>query len=188
MMSALAAVAIAGQETAPPAPVQTTAGPAIETRVVPRNAVIGTAAFPIPDYGVSVSYLRGLGRRYSVSAALEYTSPRNGYGHLVGLSQTLGGQIWITRPLHGVWGGVSLTLAETFLSKAPVLRRVAVAGGVNAGFLWQFRFGLLLGASGALRFARSAGGSELVCSRAGSCPATRSGIYTRVGLDVGWAF
>jgi hypothetical protein len=153
-----------------------------------RNAVVGTAAFPIPDYGIGLSYMRALGRRYSVSAGLDYAAPRKGYGHLVGLSQTLGAQIWITRPLHGVWAGGSLTLSETFLAKASMLRRVAVAAGVNAGFLWQFRFGLLLGASGSLRFAKSAGGTELVCTREGSCPATRSGIYARLGVDVGWAF
>ena len=169
-------------------PVEATALVATKMRVVRRNAVLGTAAFPIPDYGVSVSYLRGLGRRFSISASLEYTAPREGYGHLVGLSQTVGGQVWITRPLHGVWAGGSLTVAETFLSKAAFLRRAAVAAGVNAGFLWQFRFGLLLGVSGALRFATSAGGTELLCTRPGSCPATRRGIYTRLGLDVGWAF
>ena len=153
-----------------------------------RNAVVGTAAFPIPDYGIGLSYLRALGRRYSVSAGLDYAVPRKGYGHLVGLSQTVGAQVWITRPLHGVWAGGSLGLSETFLAKARMLRRVAVAAGVNAGYLWQFRFGLLLGASGSLRFAKSAGGTELVCTREGSCPATRSGIYARLGVDVGWAF
>jgi hypothetical protein len=134
------------------APAVTDAPASAETRPTAplhrRNAVIGTAAFPIPDYGVGLSYMRALGRRYSVSAGLDYAAPRKGYGHLVGLSQTLGAQVWITRPLHG----------------------------------------LLLGASGSLRFAKSAGGTELVCTREGSCPATRSGIYARLGVDVGWAF
>lgn len=170
------------------ASVPATESPEQDARAPRKNAILATAAFPFPDYGTGLTYLRALGRRYSVSAGLEYTAPRKGYAHLVGLSQTLGGQVWITRPLHGVWAGGSLTIAETFFSGLPELRRVAVAAGVNAGFSWQFRFGLLLGASGSLRFARSAGGSELVCSRADVCPATRGGIYARLGLDLGWAF
>lgn len=192
-MSALVSTAIGlclstPAATTAPTPAEKEAAAPEATPKHRRNALVGTAAFPIPDYGIGLSYLRALGRRYGVSAGLDYAVPRKGYGHLVGLSQTLGAQVWITRPLHGVWAGGSLTLSETFLTRASMLRRVSIAAGINAGYLWQFRFGLLLGASGSLRFAKSAGGTELVCTREGSCPATRSGIYARLGVDVGWAF
>ena len=154
----------------------------------PMNAIIGSATFPIPNYGVALAYDRGLGRRFSVGATVEYVAPRVGYSHLVGMSESIGGKVWLKRPLHGLFGEVTFGLAHTTLYRAPMLGRLAVAPGVGTGFRWQFDFGLILGASAALRFSKDIGGSPLVCTRPEFCPATRSGIYARLGLDVGWAF
>src|SRR5690606_10439226 len=103
------------------------AAPSDERR--PKNAILASGTFPIPDYGVGLTYLRALGRRFSISGGLEYTIPRFGYSHLIGISESIGGQVWITRPLHGVFAEASFTVAHTSLTRAPELRRVAVAPG-----------------------------------------------------------
>lgn len=177
-------------EQAPHTTARTAAAPATpptETRPA-RNAILASATFPIPDYGVGLTYLRAFGRRFSVSGGIEYTLPRRGHSHLIGLSESVGGQVWVTRALHGVFAEVDFTVAHTSLTRAAQLRRVVVAPGLGAGFRWQFDVGLVLGVTGSLRFARSVGGSELICTRPDTCPATRSGIYARVGAEVGWAF
>jgi hypothetical protein len=154
----------------------------------PRNAASIVTSAPVPDFSIGAAYQRALGRHFSVSAQLDYMIPRPGFGHLIGLAETIGVQGWLTRPLHGPWAELTLGVGHTSLRKVPALSQVVVTPGLGAGFTWQFDFGLLVGAGGSLRFPQRAVDSDLVCTRPKMCPATREGIVAAVSVRVGWAW
>ena len=180
--------------TALAAPVESTtteaaAAPAPEPSAdFAKNAASVVVDFPVPDYAVGAAYQRALGRHFSVSGQLDYVAPRPGFGHLLGFRETVGAQAWITRPLHGPWAELTLAVAHTSLRKVPRLSEVTVVPGIGAGFTWQFDFGLLVGAGGALRFPQKVVHSQLVCTRPAMCPATRDSIHAAVSVRVGWAW
>lgn len=159
------------------------------TAAVPRrNAlVLGTHA-KIPDFATSFGYQRGLGRRFSLGAALEYGYQARGYWHLQGVSETLSGQVWLGRLFHGMFAEVSLTVAHQFLVQQPRLSTTALVPGVGLGYRFTHRSGLLLGVSGGLRWGREVDASDLVCTRAKYCTSVRSGAYTRITADIGFVF
>lgn len=169
------------------APVESKAAADTETPS-PRNAASVVATFPFPDYAIGAAYQRALGGHFSVSGQFDYVVPRPGFGHLIGMTETVGVQGWITRPLHGPWAELTLAVAHTSLRKVPKLSEVTVVPGLGAGFSWQFDFGLLVGAGGSLRFPQKVVRSQLVCTRPAMCPGTRDTLNAAVSVRVGWAW
>jgi hypothetical protein len=153
----------------------------------PNAIVLGTHA-KIPDWATSIGYQRAFGRRFSLGAGLEYGYQARGYWHLQGVGETLSGQVWLGRTFHGVFAEASLTAAHQFLVQQPRLSTTALVPGVGLGFRWTHRSGLLLGASGGLRWGREVDGSDIVCTRAKYCTSVRQGAYTRITADIGFVF
>jgi len=153
-----------------------------------RNAIVLGTHAKIPDWATSFSYQRAFGRRVSVGAGLEYGYQARGYWHLQGVGETLSGQVWLGRTFHGVFAEASLTAAHQFLVQEPRLSTTALVPGVGLGFRWTHRSGLLLGASGGLRWGREVDGSDIVCTRAKYCTSVREGAYTRITADIGFVF
>lgn len=153
-----------------------------------RNAVVLGTHAKIPDWATSLSYQRALHRRLSVSAGLEYGYQARGYWHLQGVSETVGGQVWLGRMFHGVYAEGSMTVAHQFLVRQPRLSTTALVPGVGLGFRWTHRSGLTVGASGGLRWGRVVADSDIVCTRAKYCSSVREGAYTRITADVGFVF
>lgn len=153
-----------------------------------RNAlVLGTHA-KIPDWALSLTYQRVLGRRFSVGAGIEYGFQANGYWHLQGVGETLSGQVWLGKPFNGVFAEGSVTLAHQFLVRQPRLSTTAVVPGIGLGFRWTHRSGLTVGASGGLRWGAVVDDSELVCTRPKYCTSVREGAYARITADLGFVF
>jgi hypothetical protein len=167
-----------------------TAKPATTTDRTPtrRNAIVLGTHAKIPNWATSVGYQRALGRRFSVGGALEYGYQARGYWHLQGVSETLSGQVWLGRTFHGVFAEASLTAAHQFLVRKPSLSTTALVPGVGLGFRWTHASGLLLGASGGLRWGREVDASDIVCTRAKYCTSVREGAYTRITADIGFVF
>lgn len=155
---------------------------------VRRNAIVLGTHAKIPDWATSIGYQHALGRRFSVGAALEYGYQAHGYWHLQGVSETLSGQVWLGRTFHGVFAEASLTAAHQFLARRPGLSTTAIVPGLALGFRWTHRSGLLLGASGGLRWGREVDASDIVCTRAKYCTSVRQGAYTRITADIGFVF
>lgn len=153
-----------------------------------RNAIVLGTHAKIPDWATSVGYQRALGRRWSVGAALEYGYQARGYWHLQGVSETLSGQVWLGRTFHGVFAEASLTAAHQLLVQQPRLSTTAIAPGLALGFRWTHRSGLLLGASGGLRWGQQVNASAIVCTRPQYCTSVREGAYTRITADIGFVF
>jgi hypothetical protein len=153
-----------------------------------RNAIVLGTHAKIPDWATSIGYQRGLGRRFSVGAALEYGYQARGYWHLQGVGETLSGQVWLGRTFHGVFAEASLTAAHQFLVQQPRFSTTALVPGVGLGFRWTHKSGLLLGASGGLRWGREVDGSNIICTRAQYCTSVRQGAYTRITADIGFVF
>ncbi len=182
--SSLASLAVV---TAIAAPTEST-GEATAAPDFAKNAASIMVGFPVPDYTIGGAYQRALGRHFSVSGGFDYVAPRPGFGHLIGFQESIGAQAWITRPLHGPWAELALSVAHTSLRKVPELREVTLVPSIGAGYTWQFDFGLLLGIGGSLRFPQKVVRSELVCTRSAMCPATRESIHAAVSVRVGWAW
>lgn len=155
---------------------------------VGRNAIVLGTHAKIPDFATSLGYQRALGRRFSVGAGLEYGYQARGYWHLQGVSETLSGQVWLGRIFHGVFAEASLTVAHQLLVRQPRLSTTALVPGVGLGFRWTHRSGLLLGASGGLRWGLPVDPSEIVCTRPKYCTSVREGAYTRITADIGFVF
>lgn len=153
-----------------------------------RNAIVLGTHAKIPDWATSLGYQRGFGRRYSVGAGLEYGYQARGYWHLQGVSETVAGQVWLGRIFHGVFAEASLSVAHQFLVRLPRLSTTALVPGLGIGFRWTHPSGLLLGASGGLRWGRNVDASEIVCTRAKYCTSVRPGAYTRITADIGFVF
>jgi hypothetical protein len=153
-----------------------------------RNAIVLGTHAKIPDWATSIGYQRAFGRRFSLGAGLEYGYQARGYWHLQGVGETLSGQVWLGRTFHGVFAEASLTAAHQFLVQQPRLSTTALVPGVGLGFRWTHRSGLLLGASGGLRWGREVDGSDIVCTRAKYCTSVRQGAYTRITADIGFVF
>lgn len=152
------------------------------------NAVTIRTAFPVPDYSLALGYDRALGRRFSAGGAFEYTLPNAGYAHLVGFAETINGRVWIGRPLHGIFGEVSLTAAHQVLSGAASLSRTLLAPGAALGFRYTLASGLSAGVAGGLRWGTMVARQPLLCTHAEYCGATREGPVARVTVDLGWVF
>lgn len=168
-----------------PAPVE---APRAKREGPRRNSVVLRTHAKIPDWALSVAYHRALGRRFSVSGALEYGFQAPGYWHLQGVSETLGGQLWLGRVFNGVFAEASLTLAHQFLVRQPRMSSTALAPGIGLGFRWTHDSGLTVGASGGLRWGRSVIPSEFVCTRPKYCTSVRAGVYANVTADIGFVF
>jgi hypothetical protein len=155
---------------------------------VRNNAVSLRPLAVIPAFGVDVGYERALGRRWSVGGRITYFFPRVGYGHLQGIAETVAGRLWLPRPLHGLFAEASLGVAHVVLARSPALSKTAIVPGLSAGARWQFRNGLLLGASGGLRWGHVVADERILCTRSAPCPAVRSGAYAQLAIEVGYAF
>ena len=152
------------------------------------NALTVRASFPVPDYSLALSYDRALGRRFSAGGAFEYTLPAAGYAHLVGFAETINGRVWIGRPLHGIYGEVSMTAAHQVLSGAATLSRTTLAPGAALGFRYTLASGFSAGLAGGLRWGTTVARQPLLCTHAQYCGATRQGPVARVTVDLGWVF
>ncbi|MEX1362089.1 MAG: hypothetical protein AB1Z98_03135 [Nannocystaceae bacterium] len=153
-----------------------------------RNSLVLRTHAKIPDWALSFAYHRALGRRFSVSGALEYGFQVPGYWHLQGVSETVGGQLWLGRVFNGVFAEASLTVAHQFLVRQPRMSSTALAPGIGLGFRWTHDSGLTLGASGGLRWGRTVAPSEFVCTRPKYCTSVRPGVYANITADIGFVF
>ena len=153
-----------------------------------RNSLTASATFPFPDQGIALGYDRVVHRRFTVGGTFEYELPTVGYGHLVGISETLRARGWVGHPLHGVFGEASLTFAHQIHAMAPTLSLTTIAPGLGAGFRYTAPFGLTAGVSGGLRWGLPLVKEPLLCTRPKFCGATRLGAVGRLSLDLGWVF
>ncbi len=153
-----------------------------------RNAIVLGTLAKVPDWATSLGYQRALGRRVSVGASLEYGYQPRGYWHLQGVSETLAGQAWLGRAFHGVFAEASVTVAHQFLVQQPRLSTTAIAPGLGLGARWTHHSGLLLGASGGLRWGLGVDPSEIICTRPQHCTSVREGVYARITADIGFVF
>lgn len=153
-----------------------------------RNSITASATFPFPELGVALGYDRVVHRRFTVGGTFEYELPTVGYGHLVGISETLRARGWVGHPHHGLFGEASLTFAHQVHAMAPSLSLTTIAPGLGAGFRYTAPFGLTAGVSGGLRWGLPLAKEPLLCTRAKFCGSTRLGAVGRLSLDVGWVF
>lgn len=153
-----------------------------------NNAVSLRPLAVVPAFGIDVGYERALGRRFSVGGRITYFIPPPGYGHLQGVGETLAGRVWLPRPLHGVFAEASFGVTHQVLARSPALSKTAIVPGLSAGARWQFENGLLLGASGGLRWGHVVADAGVICTRSAPCPAVRSGAYAQLAVEVGYSF
>lgn len=168
--------------------VQSTADPRPERPVPGRNAMVLGIHAKIPDWALSLTYQRVLGRRFSVGFGLEYGFQAAGYWHLQGVGETLSGQVWFGRPFQGMFAEGSMTLAHQFLVRQPRLSTTSLVPGVGLGYRYTHRSGFTVGGSAGLRWGNTVIPSNIVCTRPKYCTSVRQGAYTRITVDLGFVF
>jgi len=159
------------------------------TRGVDRhNALSFSTAVEAPRLGVALGYERRIHRFISAGAQLEYAIPKDGYGHLQGLTETVALSLWAPRAFRGFYVQASTSVAESVLAAQPRFTAVTVAPGVAGGLRWRFGRTFFIGAQLGLRWAMRVRNDTAVCTHAVACPATRTGPVVRAAFDVGFTF
>ncbi len=154
----------------------------------PRNFVLLGGVANVPNFAATIGYERKLHRLVSVGARFELGIAKRGYGHLQGMSEALTVSVWAPRFLRGFFAEGSLGMAHSLLVAQPRFDVATVVAGVSAGARWRFGRTFFVGGSVGLRNAWNVHRDRVICTQNAACPSTRTGLWVRMAVDLGFAF